>query len=536
MEKAYPFDPIDSAGEIRMLALNPAENGDPITCTLSHVSLDAEPEYEALSYTWDTDSNADTRQDTETISCSGHTMLVRENLFAALKRLRYPDRPRSLWVDAICINQADNEEKNHQVALMGSIYAIAKEVVIWLGEEEANDALAFDTIIRLERVFEKEPAQSDLVQQMWNSEGGPAEVPATCGNEWRALWGLLEKRWFKRAWVVQEVALARDATLVCGNFIMDFERFLAVIINTLSSGLGLGISVQGRSLRSGLPILSVVGLIEEMCDLQKSLRLFDLLVFAHGLQATDPRDKIFSLFSFLDFTGNDTEHVKAKKPWSVDYNVPTDELFRKTTAYCLFDEECLGILSLVNHGSRLDENGNTSWTLPQYITPGYPHVPLGFYLKATRKLAKPTGRYPCDHSHPSHISISGVLVDQIRAVSTVCESSDTSMPLNQKWMVDSCRMHGYINECEVMYSELTELSSSDAPCLHADAFWRTLICNNSDINLTPGLEYGNSFSIWREMIRRTDEDIRNGRIHWSEKDLENVVTEAMPFENSFNTW
>ena len=171
MEKAYPFDPINGDGAIRKIALNPGENEDPITCTLSLVTSEADLDYEALSYTWDTDSTAGTQQETRVITCSGHEMLIRENLFIALRRLRYPDRSRSLWVDAICINQADNEEKSQQVALMDEIYVNAKEVIIWLGEEEADDALAFDTILRLERILRSEPEDSDLPRQMFNSKG-----------------------------------------------------------------------------------------------------------------------------------------------------------------------------------------------------------------------------------------------------------------------------------------------------------------------------------------------------------------------------
>ena len=535
METAYPYDPIRNTREIRLLALNPAENEDRITGVLSHVCLSAEPEYEALSYTWDTDSSASGQQDLKVISCSGHEMLVKENLFAALRRLRYPDRSRSLWIDAICINQADTEEKNYQVALMGSIYANAREVVIWLGEKEADDALAFDTILRLERILENEPAGSDFVQQMFNSEGRPGDIPTVHGHEWRALWGLLGKRWFSRAWIVQEAALARDATLVCGDLILNFQRFGDVIGNFITSGLGINLFMQG-SLRHGLSALYVITIIMHQRDLQEPLRLFDLLLFTYDLQATDPRDKIFSLLSFLDFSGNDTEHVKAKKPWSVDYNIPTDELFRKATAYCLLDEECFEILSFVNHGSRLDENGNTSWTLPRYIPQEYRVVPLGVSLQASLIVVKPIGRYPCDPSHLSHISISGVLVDQISAVSNVMEFSHESISVKEMCLDDSYQIHRYVSECEVIYSEFAENSSDDVPCRSADAFWQTLMCNTTEYGSMPGLEYGRSFSSWREFIRLMSEDKSAAVDNMSKKDLENLITEASPFENSFNTW
>ena len=88
------------------------------------------------------------------------------------------------------------------VTLAHGIYAIAKEMVTWLGEEEADDALAFDTLIRFERIFETEPTESYLVPQIWDSKGGPDEILTYSGNEWRALSDLLRKRWFSRVWIL----------------------------------------------------------------------------------------------------------------------------------------------------------------------------------------------------------------------------------------------------------------------------------------------------------------------------------------------
>ena len=447
MEKAYPFDPISSPREIRMLALNPGENEDPITCTLSHVSLDAELEYEALSYTWDTDATAGTGQDTKMISCSGHEIFVRENLFAALRRLRCSDRPRSIWIDALCINQADVEEKNHQVALMGSIYSNVKEVVIWLGEEEADDALAFDTIILLERIFEDEPDESDLILRAMSSKGGPGEIPVFGDNAWQALRALLEKRWFSRAWIVQEVALARKATLVCGDLTLHWQRLLLTVAHINASGIRGFLGFNGYLTASAT--LFVIHKIIFTRDSQKSLSLLDMLVLTCCLQATDPRDKIFSLLGVLNFEGNETEDVKAKKLWNLDYKIPIDELFRKVTAYYILDEGFLEILSFVDHGSRLDEYGTGSWVLPWYIPPENWHTPLGHYLDTTRELAKPIGHYPCNHIHPSHISISGVLVDQVRAVtSTFLKNDHKIVPGEKSYLVDHYRrVHRYISEC-----------------------------------------------------------------------------------------
>jgi Heterokaryon incompatibility protein (HET) len=83
------------------------------------------------------------------MSCSGMKIQITVNLDAALRRLRLPDQPRLLWVDAICINQGDIIERSRQVRIMRDIYANAKTVVVWLGEAENKDALAFKPLHRL---------------------------------------------------------------------------------------------------------------------------------------------------------------------------------------------------------------------------------------------------------------------------------------------------------------------------------------------------------------------------------------------------
>jgi hypothetical protein len=95
---------------------------------LSTASLESNPRFEALSYTWGDKKNQ------KHIVLNGDTFLIRENIEAALRRLRYTNKLRILWVDAICVNQRDDIEKNEQVLLMRQIYESAERVCIWLGE------------------------------------------------------------------------------------------------------------------------------------------------------------------------------------------------------------------------------------------------------------------------------------------------------------------------------------------------------------------------------------------------------------------
>lgn len=122
-----------SANSIRVLDVLPAKRDDEVRTTLRVVSLDSDPVYEALSYTWGKPD------DQKAIKVNDdYDLPVTNNLFRALRNLRDDSETRTLWVDAICINQADVDECNRQVNLVGLIYQTAVCVDIWLGEHRPS--------------------------------------------------------------------------------------------------------------------------------------------------------------------------------------------------------------------------------------------------------------------------------------------------------------------------------------------------------------------------------------------------------------
>jgi hypothetical protein len=119
---------------IRLFKLLPGTDRDPLRGELFEASLGSKTTYEALSYCWgDSDVVSPIRFTQHVDSHDSYFLNGTTNLCAALLRLRRPDAPRILWVDAICINQQDNMEKTRQLALMGHIYKQAARVVVWLG-------------------------------------------------------------------------------------------------------------------------------------------------------------------------------------------------------------------------------------------------------------------------------------------------------------------------------------------------------------------------------------------------------------------
>lgn len=123
-----------SESTIRLLKINPSQHpSDQIYGSLSVVSLKSNPVYKALSYTW-----GDSR-DIVSIDINGYQIDVTRNLKDALKRLRSIDTKHLVWIDALCINQRDGQERTYQVQLMREIYQTAFEVVVHLGNPDVHE-------------------------------------------------------------------------------------------------------------------------------------------------------------------------------------------------------------------------------------------------------------------------------------------------------------------------------------------------------------------------------------------------------------
>lgn len=129
----YTWKPLSHDDSIRLLKLhpNPTKSSD-IHITLTEALLSETLQYEALSYCWATEDGDDSKS--QTIYCEGTRIHIIKNCEAALRRLRKGDEDRVLWIDAICINQSDDEERSSQVNMMAMIYKSAASVKIYLGE------------------------------------------------------------------------------------------------------------------------------------------------------------------------------------------------------------------------------------------------------------------------------------------------------------------------------------------------------------------------------------------------------------------
>lgn len=166
--------------QFRILTLQAGCFSSPVECRLSVASLGTDDaDFEALSYVWGADLFG------QKILVDGIPVVVKPNLFAALRHLRRRDCDRRLWVDAVCIDQTNDAERAGQVALMGEIFSFARRVVVWLGIESPTTRV----------LFRRNSASDSLANEF---HFGSA----------RAVSKVLSVAWWTRIWVVQEVTLA----------------------------------------------------------------------------------------------------------------------------------------------------------------------------------------------------------------------------------------------------------------------------------------------------------------------------------------
>ena len=138
MSEYYEYEELPKSGYIRVMTLHPASRfRSLIRCDLDAAPLDPTSNYAALSYSWGMDKDGDISQ-SRTITISGKVLPITQNLFEGLRRIRDRAVSKRIWIDAVCINQGDIQERNDQVAQMGKVYSSATHVVIWLGEGESE--------------------------------------------------------------------------------------------------------------------------------------------------------------------------------------------------------------------------------------------------------------------------------------------------------------------------------------------------------------------------------------------------------------
>jgi hypothetical protein len=421
----FQYSPLVGASEIRLVILEPGRDDDPVKCRLIHVSLDENPVYEALSYTW-----GDASISGPTILLNGKPFRVGTNLGNALLNLRYNDveigKERTLWIDAICIDQRNITERNEQVQRMKSIYSNAIQVLIWLGNYHESSDNSFEYVeqvwgfTRVENGTKecihaaiellKRISQSDTQTIIEASQEGDAFSSETNQN-WANVHRLFRRPWFERLWVVQELYLAREAQVICGQLTISWNEFIQACKYIGWSAMFHRVSILKRILITIQPARPVShASIHNLQDRS----IFTLLSRLTYLKCADPRDMIYGLMGIC----NDDQGIE------VDYSNSVHDVYINWAWAQIDRSKRLDVLRACKNSKGVGlpswvpnlENGVIAGDRFAFDSSGDPHsvylddssggLP---YSASGRSLCSPEiSRYH------RHLSLSGIHIDSIK--------------------------------------------------------------------------------------------------------------------------
>ena len=502
----FRYNPLPASSDIRLLEIYPSDSNDAVACNLVIKSLDSDPTYIALSYTWgDTGEN-------RYITCNGIQVEVTRNLHSALHRLRLPKSshrsaslkltsrlgqalgrlrsrpaktptrmivdgrridptgdvsdvlanflpgPLYLWADAICIDQSNVDEKSIQVAMMHRIYRQASLVVADIGDMTENTKYALQTMPGW-----KSPLNAQM-EKMNETDVDLAREKILAGFT-----ELFLQPWFSRVWVFQEVVLAKEVALLCGNNLNP-----AIVVH----GVGQAILELDTDLRYGLHYLEEYQTTKDIsarafAKFQKMIfwnhmlcyesrpEMLDILHTQTDSSATDGKDKIYA------FLGVAREFVNHS--FKVDYSESTSQTYYRFACHMLVQEKQLRLLHLVT--GRPNHFGLPSW-VPDFSSRSILQ-PIGFEKKTV---------YSAGGIKDPQFQV----LKQFRELRVLGAFQDTIAHVGQTWRTSRYLEGPVWTSLVLLFIAAEALDMVQQYCVQpagmgvVEACWRTLVCNTAD--------------------------------------------------------
>ena len=362
------------------------------------------PTYEALSYTWGSTDNPATvyierpPQSPMSEQSELSTLQIGQHLMKALRYLRYTDKPRTLWIDAICIDQKNTAERNEQVKQMDRIYKLAERVIVWLGEESPSSKLAITTLeflgrqVELTKDYHRLPSPC-CDEPLWSDSGHSLPYSE---ETWEAIFDLLGRPWFSRLWILQEIQLGnRYSVIQCGRDLIEWRLFRRAIssLNDKKDG-------PSRELRTRM------GPVNSMCWVRSAESVTALLNMARRRKCSEDHDKVYAILGLLP--------PSIAKRIHPDYSLPFQNAFKEVFLAYLGVVRRLDLMQRCDNQERLSDL--PSWA-PNWSGTGRAHPIYGLGLCASSLSSAHTNYVP-----PDILEIVGTRITTILRV----ESSEMS--------------------------------------------------------------------------------------------------------------
>lgn len=375
-------------------------------------------DYEALSYTWGSLGLSETL-----VVYSGlasHTNLqpsilrVRPNLSEALRYLRLRDEARVVWIDALCINQDDLKEREHQVRRMANIYSRARKVIAWLGPDNDDAVKALQGLQYFGEQIEatnsyyiaRSPGASEPT---WYD---PTKALPLDDTFWAAVIDLIHRPWFSRVWVIQEILLGNvNSVLKCGPNEIPWPLFQRTV-------LCLMVKIEDFIARSHLARLNT------MCGLTPG-KNFDFFLSTLSLQhhCFDSRDIIYGILSLAP--------AELQQALCIDYSSDTQSVYKDFFLTYSFLQKRSDLLTFAGWPVAATETTSRPW--PSWVPDWRSEIPAlqGLLFTAASASGQSCSEMMLGAESRNSLRIKGVLLDDTISTLSIQDIGDLAEVLEK---------------------------------------------------------------------------------------------------------
>ncbi len=373
-----------------------------------------------------------------------------------------------MWADAICINQSNDEEKARQVPLMDKYYSEAQRVLVWLGSSGTYTDLVMDKVKALNKSLNAIKKPILIADETIQSHGLPVQNDPL----WQGIREIFARKWYRRLWIVQEVALASHVVVFCGSKSVEWHELSSLTDHLARSGLtpfARGSVNVHPSKTDGFDAMMLPDFIKVFRGLGKTFSLCRLCTVARSRETTEPIDKVYAVLGLIE--------EAVRKKIKVDYSQESRQKYWRVyidlATVMLQGDPDLFLLQIASSKQRPPE-------LPSWC-PNFNSIsealmlPRGFYragMASGDSVEHNQMPYLGRASDSKGIRLLGLQIDEIAEV--VDSSWQWDMELAQQKGPDGCAAKGFkwMNECRALSSRVLHMRDAIP-----EQLIRTLIVN-----------------------------------------------------------
>jgi hypothetical protein len=495
----YTYSPLPNTNSIRILHIEISE-GSNIRYHLESFPIENAPSFRALSYTWGPayrDINVEDEAPElppdfcASMICDGKRIDITQNLSDALTNIVAIGIDGWLWIDALCINQADFEERSSQVLLMGNIYSSASEVLIWLGLSRPGIEDLVWAVTEFNPRLNSLASANDprlFYGNIWHPafcEAMGIENPVTRFIQIVEFYASC--RWFTRAWVSQEVILCKRHRVLCGTIELEWNAIIDLAMNLRAFGYAEGINCymklqNPRRSISWFDELLLWNNLRKFCEEQGSHAsasgnndlafgfLSEVLIASRCFKCLNPLDKIYSFLGIARPGFSDNDPIdKYIRP---NYHASVIEVFSTTTMHILHGTSLDLLAVATRHPDQAPIAGLPSW-VPDFTT-ALGCVPL-VGLSRSRGIDMPFDAALCRTISSPRIELGTSVLG-----CTGARFSQVNKPFKDNFHQEYGRGPGLSFYLDRVLEFCLDLPTQTQGCRRLEVLWRTLIADRTE--------------------------------------------------------